>query len=122
VLAEAITAKTGAILHNGCGEYSIAQSAYILKQANAVITHDTGMMHIAAAFNKKVISVWGNTIPEFGMSPYFKDRSYVSEVSDLNCRPCSKIGYAKCPKGHFKCMEDQDIDKIISKTHQFLAS
>jgi ADP-heptose:LPS heptosyltransferase len=122
VLAEAITAKTGAILHNGCGEYSIAQSAWILKQANAVITHDTGMMHIATAFNKKVVSVWGNTIPEFGMSPYFKEGSYLSEVSDLNCRPCSKIGYAKCPKGHFKCMEDQDIDKIISKTHQFLAS
>lgn len=121
-LADAICSNSVGQLHNGCGAYSIAQSAWMLKQADAVITHDTGMMHIAAAFNKKIVSVWGNTIPEFGMSPYITEKSYLSEVSDLNCRPCSKIGYAKCPNGHFKCMENQDIDNIISKTNQFLAS
>lgn len=121
-LADDICSNSGGQLHNGCGVYSIAQSAWMLKQADAVITHDTGVMHIAAAFNKKIVSVWGNTIPEFGMYPYLANESYLSEVSDLNCRPCSKIGYAKCPKGHFKCMEDQDIDKIISKTNQLLSS
>lgn len=121
-LADAICSNSNGQLHNGCGVYSIAQSAWMLKQADVVITHDTGMMHIAAAFNKKIVSIWGNTIPEFGMSPYLTDESYLSEVSDLNCRPCSKIGYAKCPKGHFKCMEEQDIAKIIMKTNETLRS
>ena len=55
---------------NTCGKYSILQSASLVQQATMVITHDTGMMHIAAAFNKKIYSVWGNTVPEFGMYPY----------------------------------------------------
>ena len=35
------------------------------------------------------------------------------EIKGLPCRPCSKIGYDKCPKGHFKCMEQQDIERIF---------
>jgi ADP-heptose:LPS heptosyltransferase len=80
-----------------------------------VISHDTGMMHIAAAFNKKIISIWGNTVPEFGMYPYMPQHSknnFVAEVKNLSCRPCSKIGKTSCPKGHFKCMNDIDLDEI----------
>jgi ADP-heptose:LPS heptosyltransferase len=78
-----------------------------------VITHDTGMMHIAAAFQKKIISIWGNTIPEFGMYPYGVEHSFIFEVKKLSCRPCSKIGFQACPKSHFRCMNDQEIDKMI---------
>ena len=121
-LANAIIAQSSAEILNGCGVYSLHQSAFIVKQADVVITHDTGMMHIAAAFNKKIISIWGNTIPEFGMYPYLGNNqpAHLAQVAGLNCRPCSKIGYAKCPKGHFKCMEKQDMEQLILKTHQFL--
>ena len=57
-------------LINTCGQYTINQSASIIEQAEWVVSSDTGLMHIAAAYNKKIISMWGNTIPEFGMSPY----------------------------------------------------
>ncbi|MEM6699004.1 MAG: glycosyltransferase family 9 protein, partial [Bacteroidota bacterium] len=90
-------------------------SASVVRQAYKVITHDTGMMHIAAAFQKEILSVWGNTIPEFGMYPYYgsqKDRNTTFEVNNLSCRPCSKIGHETCPKGHFKCMELQDTGAI----------
>jgi ADP-heptose:LPS heptosyltransferase len=98
---------------NACGEYSINQSASIIKQADMVITSDTGLMHIAAAFNKKIISLWGNTIPEFGMGPYLPNKeNKILEIKDLSCRPCSKLGYKSCPKGHFKCMMDIDVSKI----------
>ena len=104
---------------NYCGKININESAYVVKNAACVITHDTGMMHIAAAFKKRIISVWGNTIPEFGMNPYFGSKntdaelhSKIIEVKGLSCRPCSKIGFAKCPKGHFKCMNEIDLDKI----------
>ena len=65
------------------------------------------MMHIAAAFGKKIISVWGNTVPELGMYPYLPgEGSRLIQVNNLKCRPCSKIGYMECPKGHFRCMND----------------
>jgi len=67
------------------------------------------LMHIGAAFQKKIYSIWGNTVPEFGMYPYKTDFE-VFEVKGLDCRPCSKIGYAKCPRGHFKCMREQKFD------------
>jgi ADP-heptose:LPS heptosyltransferase len=88
------------------GIFSINQAADLVKNAKLVITHDTGLMHIAAAFKKRIISIWGNTIPEFGMYPYLPDPdSKIFEVKGLKCRPCSKIGHQRCPKGHFKCMK-----------------
>jgi ADP-heptose:LPS heptosyltransferase len=103
---------------NACGMFSLNESALILKNATKVITHDTGLMHIASAFKKEIISVWGNTIPGFGMSPYYGDtiiRNHKFEIINLPCRPCSKIGFSKCPKGHFKCMMLQD-EEAISQT------
>ena len=97
-------------LINTCGQYTINQSASIIEQAEWVVSSDTGLMHIAAAYNKKIISMWGNTIPEFGMSPYLPNlENKILEVKNLSCRPCSKLGYKKCPKGHFKCMNDLDV-------------
>jgi len=83
-----------------------------------VLTSDTGMMHIAAALNKPMVSVWGNTVPEFGMYQLYPKGSTnklnIVEIKDLKCRPCSKLGYKKCPKGHFKCMKMIDTDKVVS--------
>ena len=117
---EAIRKEDPIKIFNGCGNFSINQSASIIRQSKAVITHDTGMMHIAAAFRKRLISVWGNTVPEFGMSPYFgirhaeesKSKSKIAEVRNLYCRPCSKLGFQKCPLGHFKCMNEIDERQI----------
>lgn len=94
---------------NMCGKLNLNQSASVVKQAVAVFSHDTGMMHIAAAFRKKLFTIWGNTIPSFGMYPYATPFT-VFENNSLSCRPCSKIGYNKCPKGHFKCMRDIKFD------------
>ncbi|MFW5773697.1 MAG: glycosyltransferase family 9 protein, partial [Tangfeifania sp.] len=80
-----------------------------------VLSNDTGLMHIAAAFKKKVLSFWGNTVPEFGMVPYQADpASEIMEVKNLKCRPCSKLGYHKCPKKHFRCMRDLDSRKSVN--------
>lgn len=101
---------------NFCGKLSIDQSALLMQSARRVIAHDTGMMHIAAALGKPVVSVWGNTIPEFGMTPYYGHNApalnQILEVKELSCRPCSKIGYSRCPRGHFKCMKQQDFSGI----------
>ena len=99
---------------NFAGKISLNQSASLVRDARVVLTNDTGLMHISAAFKKKILSFWGNTIPEFGMTPYqSEESSEIMEVTDLNCRPCSKLGHQKCPKKHFKCMDDITIDKVV---------
>ena len=103
------------LIHNGCGRYSLHQSASLLRQADFVVSHDTGLMHIAAAFGKEIYSVWGNTVPAFGMYPY-RTEFRTLEVLGLSCRPCSKIGFDKCPQGHFKCMRDQTLDLDLPPT------
>jgi heptosyltransferase-2 len=90
---------------NTCGKCNLNQSASLIKYADVIYTHDTGMMHVAAAFKKKIVSIWGNTVPAFGMYPY-QTNFVVVENKALHCRPCSKIGYSKCPAGHFKCMNE----------------
>ncbi len=114
----AIGSAIGSRAFDATGRYDILGSASLIRQAKSVIAHDSGAMHIAAAFKKNVVSVWGNTVPEFGMGPYIPqhpERAHIAEVPGLPCRPCSKIGYDRCPQGHFKCMNDHDLKAIAAK-------
>jgi ADP-heptose:LPS heptosyltransferase len=114
-LAEELSKKAPNRIFNACGKYNLNQSASLVKQAQKIICNDTGLMHIAAAFQKEIHLLWGNTIPAFGMGPYAIENAYHYEVPHLNCRPCSKIGFQQCPKGHFHCMNQQDIKKLINQ-------
>ncbi len=111
-------------IYNACGKFNLNESADLVKGAKLVISNDTGLMHIAAALQKPVISLWGNTVPAFGMYPYYGSRSNkqydVVEINKLWCRPCSKIGYKKCPRGHFKCMENIDVNDIVNLVYNQL--
>ncbi|MBX2971642.1 MAG: glycosyltransferase family 9 protein [Flavobacteriales bacterium] len=64
----------------------------------------------------EVMSIWGNTVPAFGMGPYIPTHPERARIAQVNvgCRPCSKIGYEHCPQGHFRCMEDQDLRAIAT--------
>lgn len=100
-------------IYNACGKFSLNESADIVRNSKLVISHDTGLMHIAAAFKKNILSVWGNTVPAFGMFPY-QTKYEIFQVNKLWCRPCSKTGFAKCPLGHFKCMNKQSMEAIAT--------
>lgn len=111
--AEILDWNTGNVV-DFTGKLRINQSASLVRKARLVISNDTGLMHIAAAFHKKILSVWGNTTPKFGMYPYLPgEGSEAIEVKGLPCRPCSKLGYHQCPKKHFRCMNDIPEDRII---------
>lgn len=108
-------AIVGSNVVNLCGQLSLHQSASVVRQSAKVLTHDTGLMHIAAAFHKEIVSVWGNTIPKFGMYPFYPtgmDKNTSVEVRGLPCRPCSKIGFDRCPKGHFRCMNEIRAEEV----------
>lgn len=139
---EWIAHQSGGNVINLCGKLNLHESAFVVSKSTKVITHDTGLMHIAAAFQKEIVSIWGNTVPEFGMTPYYANDTYLSSnvetisnsqipnpISDIHipiaigtqfsiphlpCRPCSKIGFTKCPKGHFDCMNLQDTTAIAA--------
>ena len=122
---ERIKNKVGSYVGNSCGSLTVGQSASLLKLADAVLTNDTGMMHIAAALRKPIVSVWGNTVPEFGMYPYLPQGmkpAAIIENKTLKCRPCDKLGYAKCPKGHFNCMNSLDSKEIAETIRAELSS
>lgn len=105
-------------LLNGCGSWSINQSASVIQQASCVITHDTGMMHIASAFRRPVLTIWGNTVPDFGMYAHRPGPGSANfEVEGLGCRPCSKLGKTACPRKHFRCMKDQDTGRIAESAN-----
>ena len=126
---------------NFCNRLSLFGSAWVLKRSQVVISYDTGLMHIAAALKKNVITIWGNTSPLFGMWPYYgqnfiehfsknvvggskqiKQTSpfQVIQVEGLACRPCSHLGYARCPKKHFRCMRLIQIEQIVRQAKGYL--
>lgn len=120
----AIAAADPIKIYNAAGKFNLNESADLVRRARVVITHDTGLMHIAAAFNKPIVSVWGNTIPGFGMSAYFSNKSIADirvEKLGLSCRPCSKIGYKKCPRKHFKCMESISTEELVAALQKQLS-
>lgn len=119
--AEEIAQKNPIKIYNSCGKFKINESANLIKNARLVISNDTGLMHIAAAFKKPIVSLWGNTTPQMGMFPYYGFNNLKSNIApnhliiennELSCRPCSKIGFETCPKKHFKCMNDLKINQI----------
>lgn len=121
VVARSISDAVGGRVLDATGKYDLLGSASLIRQARSVVAHDSGAMHVACAFQRPVVSVWGNTVPAFGMGPYqpqHPENVHIAEVLGLDCRPCSKIGFEHCPKGHFKCMEDQDLSQIAELAHR----
>lgn len=94
------------------GQCSLLQTAALLERADAVFTNDTGLMHIAAAFQKPIVVVFGSSVKEFGFLP-FRAPYQLLERKGLKCRPCSHIGRARCPEGHFKCMQELDTHAVL---------
>jgi ADP-heptose:LPS heptosyltransferase len=105
-----------------CGKLSLNDSAWVASKSKVVVSGDTGMAHIAAALGLNLVMVWGNTVPEFGMSPPVKSTANIQHfnVLGLDCRPCSKLGYGSCPKQHFGCMKYQDSDAIRVAIENYL--
>lgn len=121
-LGEEVAQELGERVYNGCGKFTLFGSASIIKQSDCVLTGDTGLMHIAAALHKPIASVWGNTIPEFGMYPYMpgqREMFRIFEVNALSCRPCSKLGHKKCPLKHFHCMNNIPVVDIAEWINRF---
>jgi ADP-heptose:LPS heptosyltransferase len=68
---EIIARAVGPYAYNACGVTTLDESVYLVSKAETVIGFDTGLTHIAEAFNKPIVSIWGSTVPELlGVQPY----------------------------------------------------
>ena len=149
--AERLQAQAGrSDLAHRCGEWGLQESAWALSQCACLLTPDTGLMHIASALGIKILVVWGNTVPEFGMYPWLAQPApsalrWVGNTSTggqapnavlknlpyagpeyfetaTPCRPCSKLGHPQCPRGHFECMRSQDLNLLTERARLALPS
>ena len=110
---EEIANTVGKNIYNACGSTSLDESVYLVSKASRTLGFDTGLTHIAEAFDKPIASIWGGTVPELlGVQPYMVKDAEVIGIK-LSCRPCSKFGLEKCPLGHFKCMKDIPENVVV---------
>lgn len=122
--AEQIASVDTIKIYNACGKFNLNQSADLVRQSKLIISHDTGLQYIACAFNKPVIALWGGTSPKLDVQPYYGKKVTEKEpgkffyknfvVEGLHCQPCSNFGTESCPRGHFKCMQQQNIAEIVA--------
>lgn len=127
---QAIAQQDPVKIYNSCGKFNLNESADLVRRARVIVSNDTGLMHVAAAFQKPIVSLWGNTAPDFGMFPYYgfnnlneriAPQSTLLERRSLRCHPCSKIGYEQCPKKHFKCMKELDMGVAVDTVKKYWA-
>ncbi len=125
-----IAASAPEQIYNSCGRLTLHESADLVRQAEVVISHDTGLQYIACAFGKPVMAIWGGTSPKLDVEPFYGTGEQITGrlslppyrnfvVPGLPCQPCSNFGTRTCPKGHFRCMKEQDTKLIAQSALQY---
>lgn len=99
-------------VHSLCGKLSLMESAALMQDADMCFVNDSGPLHLASATNSKVTAFFCSTLPSFGFGPLSDEQQILEHEGELDCRPCGLHGKKTCPKGHFKCGEDIDLNKI----------
>lgn len=97
---------------NLCGKTTLLESAEIIDSSALVVTNDSAIMHIASARQVNVVAIFGSTVEQFGFVPYNAHFTIIQK--DVECRPCTHYGKNKCPKKHFKCMNDITVEEVLT--------
>lgn len=97
-LATEIAALSGQPLRNLCGETSLTEAMAIISRASGVVSNDSGLMHVAAAFGRPQVAVFGSSDPRH--TPPRSPRAKV-EWLHLECSPCFE---RECPLKHTNCL------------------
>lgn len=121
-ITKTITASAGEFAGiNLAGQFSLLETAALLDASRLLVTNDSGLMHLAAARKCRVVAIFGPTVGEFGFFPY-RTESKVIEEKSLSCRPCSHLGGDKCPLGHFRCMKDISVERVLEAAAEYLSA
>ncbi|PYO94202.1 MAG: hypothetical protein DMD62_07030 [Gemmatimonadetes bacterium] len=104
---------------NVAGELTLQETGACLARAAVVVSGDTGVMHMATGVGTHVVALFGPTVEPFGFFPY-TTRATVLE-RDMDCRPCSAMGTARCPLGHHRCLEEILPDEVAAAVQRLVA-
>lgn len=94
------------------GALSLMETAAAMTSCAVVVANDSGLMHMATAVGTPVVALFGSTVREFGFFPSHAPAEVI-EISGLSCRPCTHIGRAACPRGHFSCLRDIPATRVL---------
>ena len=97
---------------SAAGRFSLTGTAALLKRSRALVSCDTGVLHLATAVGTPVVGLYGPTVEQFGFFPY-RARATVLQ-RELACRPCSTHGGPKCPLGHHRCMTELSQEDVAA--------
>ena len=117
--APIIAAAPNSIL--AAGRLSLLGTAALLRESQALVTNDSVPLHLASAMNTPTVSLFGPTVPAFGFGPLAMD-AQVIEHPFLECRPCHAHGPAVCPLGHFRCMREIPVERVVRAVEAVLSS
>ncbi len=103
---------------SAAGVFGLQGTGALLRRSAALVSGDTGVMHMATAVGTPVVALFGPTVQAFGFFPY-TSRASVLELA-LSCRPCSSKGGPRCPLGHHRCLIDIDPESVYGRVRRFV--
>lgn len=109
-LAARLLARSRSRVASATGGFGLQATGALLRRVRALVSGDTGVMHMATAVGTPVVALFGPTVEAFGFFPYAM-QARVLELP-LPCRPCSALGGPRCPLGHHRCMIDLLPDAV----------
>jgi heptosyltransferase-2 len=111
-IAEEVATGRGERSRSAAGMFGLQTTGAVLSRAKALVSGDTGVMHMATGVGTPVVALFGPTVEAFGFFPYTR-RAEVLQL-DLACRPCSSHGGSKCPLGHHHCLTQLDPNAVYT--------
>jgi lipopolysaccharide heptosyltransferase II len=118
-LGTALAGSGQAQVASAAGVFGLQTTGALLRRSAAVVSGDTGVMHMATGVGTPVVALYGPTVEPFGFFPYARHAT-VLEVA-LSCRPCSSQGGPRCPLGHHRCMLELRPDLVYDSVRRCIA-
>ncbi len=108
----AVNAATDGRCVDISGRTSLAQAVDLMSLADAVVSNDSGLMHVAAALDRPLVAIYGSSDP--GFTPPLNPRNRILHLG-LDCGPCFK---RECPEVHLNCLKGIDVDMVYAALQQ----
>ena len=106
--AEQINSALAGACIDFTGRTSLAEAVDLMSLVDVVVTNDSGLMHVAAALDKRTIALYGSSDPRF--TPPLNAKAQVITLN-MDCSPCFK---RECPLGHTRCLTDINPESVLA--------